>query len=105
MPINLSEKQKKALINNWGDRAESLACNAIVRLYDPLSKWECYLYAMNPQDENDVLVILRNGLGVCVLNETWTMNELDALFNEHGEGIGVDESYRPRSIESILKRT
>lgn len=104
MRINLSEKQKKALLNNWGDKADALACNAIVRLYDSLSKWEFYIYAMNPEDENQVSLILKNSFG-SRLNEQWTIDELEGMYNDHGEGLNVDESYRPRSVESLLKRT
>ena len=93
--------QKEKLKNNWGDKANSMACFVETRVYDPLSSWECYIYALNPIDEDQILCII-NGLTVEVTD--WTMKELFALFNEHGDPPRVDVEFKPRRASEIFKQ-
>jgi hypothetical protein len=96
----LTAEQIKRLKANWGDNAEALNCRAEVRVYDPLSKWECYMLAMDPADDDTIHCIIKGfGVELCM----WSMTELKRMHNQHGEGPVVDHDYRPRSAIEILK--
>lgn len=95
---------KKRLIENWGSKADSMTCRAEVRYYDPLSTWQCYVYAMNPEDENSIQCVVshrKNERPVCM---DWTIKELERAYNEHGEGVEIDHEFRSREIGYILKK-
>lgn len=97
----LTDRQKEKLKANWGEKANSLQCKAEVRLYDDLSKWECYIYSMNPDDEDEVEVILT---AITVQTVMWRMSDLSKLFNEHGEAPKQDLEYVPRKADELLKK-
>ena len=100
----LSDKQKERLKANWGEKADSLACYAEVRVYDPLSPWECYLYAMNPEDEDEVETIVKASKMMPASLERWYMTNILGLFNQDGEGVEVDEEYRPIRASELFKK-
>ncbi len=39
----LNSDQKTKLKASWGEKASSMACMGEVRVYDTLSRWECYI--------------------------------------------------------------
>lgn len=96
----ISHFQKEKLKASWGDKATSMACMAEVRVYDPLSPWECYIYALNPENEDEICCIL-NGftLEVC----EWRLSELASRFNAEGERVQVDYDYRPCRAAELFK--
>lgn len=96
----LSHSQKEKLKASWGDKASSMACMAEVRVYDPLSTWECYVYAMNPENEDEIACII-NGFFVEVCN--WSLSELTSRFNSDGEPLQIDYEYRPRRACELFK--
>lgn len=100
--INHNQKQK--LIQNWGDKAESMSCHAEVRVYDPISSWECYLYAMNPENEDEIMCLTKTSKGDEAVTEYSSINWIQGLFNEHGEGVEVDTEYRPRRTAELFKQ-
>lgn len=100
----LNHNQKQKLIQNWGDKAESMACRAEVRLYDPKSAWECYLYAMNPENDDEVMCITKYFLNDCALTEHNSLKWLEGCFNEYGEPPQIDTEYRPRRAAELFKR-
>lgn len=77
-----------------------MACRAEVRVYDPLSQWECYIYALNPEDEDEICCIL---CAFSVEITRWTLSELSNLFNSEGERVQVDQEYRPRYADNLYK--
>ena len=96
----LTHEKKQRLINNWGERADSLECMAEVRVFDPLSSWECFIYALNPDDENQISCII-NGFEVEIT--IWSLSELAMCFNSHGEAPQIDKEYRPRQTAILYK--
>lgn len=96
----LNQQQKEKLKANWGDKADSMACKAEVRVYDPTSPWRCYIYAMNPEDENQVCVLVR---GFEVETCEMDMRDLQSMFNVEGEGPIVDMEFRPRQVSQLFK--
>lgn len=90
-------------MKNWGESADSLQCNAEIRLYDPLSTFQCYIIAMCPDDENTLYCILHTNKctrPVATLHPLW---QLEQSYNEHGEGLEIDTEYRPRQAVEILR--
>jgi hypothetical protein len=100
----LNDKQKEKLKSSWGDKAEALDCLAEVRVYDPLSDWQCYIYAMNPDNENEILCLISLGKNLFPVFSEWTMHEISLLYNSHGENAEIDLEYRPRNINEIYKK-
>lgn len=97
----LNSTHKERLLKNWGQKADSMACNVEVRVYDPLSSWECFIYAMNPEDEDEIACIL-NGFEVEVCN--WRLSEIASHFNAHGEAPEVDNEFRPKRAAELFKQ-
>jgi len=100
----LSHSQTEKLKANWGEKANSMACMAEVRLYDPLSLWECYIYALNPEDDDEIECIIKVGRNCRPTLEQWQLSHIQALFNAHGEGVQVDQEYRPRRAAELFKK-
>ncbi len=91
----------QSLQNNWGEKAEALACKALLRLFDPMSCWECFIIAQNPQDEDEVYCILHaETVEVC----TCSLKELLSMYNSEGEQIQRDSEYRPRLASEIYRQ-
>ncbi len=89
------------LKNNWGDKANSMDCMVEVRVYDPLSSWECYIFAMNPDNEDEISCIIK-GFFVEIV-EAWSVKEIMSRFNSEGESLQIDYEYRPRKAAELFK--
>jgi hypothetical protein len=96
----LSHNQKEKLKANWGAKADSMACRVEVRVYDPLSNWECYIYAMNPENEDEICCLIK-GFSVEVI--VWSLSELASRFNQEREMPLIDNEFRPRMVAELFK--
>lgn len=96
----LSHNQKEKLKASWGEKASSMACMAEVRVFDPLSPWECYIYALDPEDEDTICCIIK---GFFVEVCEWRLSEVASRFNANGEPVQVDTEYRPRRAAELFK--
>lgn len=101
--ISIDSKQSAKLKDNWGAKAESLQCQAELRVYDPLSDWQCYIYAMNPDNENEIMCLISGGKNIEPVTVDWTLYEMSLLYNSHGEGVEIDTEYRPRQTAELFK--
>ena len=99
----LSHKQKEKLKASWGEKASCMACMAEVRVYDPLSTWECYIYALNSEDEDGIECIIRLSDKQPASLETWRLSELFLTYNVAGENVIIDHEYRPRNTEELFR--
>lgn len=97
----LNNIQKEKLKANWGSPASSMACLAEMRVYDPLSSWQCYIYAMNPDDEDQISCLIK---GFTTEACEWRLSELQSRFNAEGEPLQVDTEYRPRRVAELFKK-
>lgn len=88
------------LAQSWGEKADALQCDCELRLFDPLSAWECFIFAVNPQDIDEFCCILH---GFSVEVTTWRFSELEQLFNASGEQPIIDAEFIPRKAETILR--
>jgi len=95
------EKTKHLLKKQWGDIADSLDCYAEVKFIDPQSSWACYVYAMNPENEDEIMCLI---VGRVIETCQWTLTELFREYNSHGEHPVIDTDYRRIKLRSIFKR-
>lgn len=87
---------------NWGDLMESLHVYAVARVYDPCGPWQCFLIAMNPQDQDEIFCIVSGGKNIFPEVTEWTLYELSFMYNAQGESLQVDEEYRPKMAYQVL---
>ncbi len=99
----IPEALKTKLKENWCEDDTALYKKAIVRLYDPTSTWECYLIAMD-KEEQDVLCIIHPHKHAPYEFTGWTIGELSYLYNENGEGIQIDDEFVPCQASVIMKK-
>ena len=100
----IDERKKLKLMTYWGDKATAMACLAEVRVYDPLSDWQCYIYAVNPNNDDEIMCLISGGKNLEPIVTEWTFSELGLLYNSDGEGVQVDDEYRPRRVAEIFKK-
>lgn len=93
--------QKEALMENWGDKANAMECFAEVKYIDPNSCWSCYIYAMNPNDDNEIMCII-DGHKFELCN--WSLNDLKHTYNQEGEYLIIDPEYRKIRADVLYKK-
>jgi hypothetical protein len=98
----LNESIRNKLMNNWGEMSECLARKAEVKLFDSLSCWECYLLAINPQDEDECISILVTEEREVIILEA-SLHDLLSHWNRDGEFMELDPLFVPRHAETLLK--
>lgn len=99
--MKLSERQKHLLRLNWGYKADTMACNVIVRLFDTAGPFECFLYAQNPDYHDEIKAILCGFTAEdCEISMTW----LDGFFNSSGEPLKIDNAFRMINAATLLKK-
>lgn len=96
----INSKQRTRLYANWIHR-ETLTTNAEVRLYDPLSPWECYIIAMNESFPDEIYIILN---GAYPETATWTLSEVIQCYNSLGDHPVVDEHFKPENAGRLLRK-
>lgn len=97
----LTNNQIARLLANWGERADALDCNAEVRIYDPNGPWECYIYALEPNEQDQIACILS---GESVEITAWSMAQMQLTFNANGEPPENDMSFVPIKITRLLEK-
>lgn len=98
----LSEKIIDKLKSNWGARGDSLACNVEVRIYDSIEPWECYLLAINPQDEDIAKAFIINDDNT-LHTDIISLSHLLSRWNGEGEFMQIDNSFVPRLSSELYK--
>jgi hypothetical protein len=99
--MKITYQQKQKLMKNW-ESVDSLRCNAEIRLYDPISSFQCYIVGMYEDDEDQIYCIMQTNKCAPAIATLYTMYQLDEMYNEHGEGLEIDTEYRPRQAQEIL---
>ena len=96
--------RKKPLIerlkSNWGDKSLGMDCFAECRVYLPDSPYALYLLAMNPQDEDELLVIEGDEKPELSF---FSLLSLSSVFNSAGDYVIYDISYRRRKASELFK--
>ena len=101
--LKLSKQHTDHLIENWSDVMYCLACYATLRVYDTQGPWQCFLIAINPQDQDEVFCIISYGKLQADV-ETCRLSELGQMYNSHGEPLQIDYEYRPKLAYQILRQ-
>lgn len=99
--MEISEEEKRRLKSFWGAKAEAWECSALIRYRDNLTGWACYVCAMNPEDEDNILCLIP--YEPLQLRE-WTFTELLLCFNINGEYIERDMEFRPMRLKELIKK-
>src|SRR6185295_19301321 len=99
----LSNKHRDALIANWGDNTESLCVYAPVRVYDAHGPWQCFLVAMNPDWQNEIFCIISSGCKSDAFIGAWSLDDMSAMYNSHGEPLEVDQEYSLKLASQIIR--
>lgn len=77
---------------------------AELRVYDPLSSWECYILAINPDDHDHISCIYNSHIVGPQVDEASSLADLQLCYNREGESPIVDIEYRPRRAAELFKR-
>lgn len=88
------------LMANWA-KAESMNCNVEARVFDPASRWEWYIYAQDPEN-NDSLLCVERAIDInpsCLLS----YEELCGLYNYNGDPMIYDHGFKPRNAAVMYK--
>lgn len=96
-------KTKQLLKENWGPRAESMNCYAECKFFDDLSRWQCYIYAINPEDDDSIKCLLKFP-GTAVEIVDWTLTQLANAYNSHGENPVMDREFRRIRVAELFKK-
>jgi len=97
----IPEKIKKALIKNWGDKAEAMDCYCEIKFIEPNSGWACYVYAMDPNDEDSIKCISHFREPKIM---DWSLIEVMGCYNDHGEIVIIDSEYRRMRVDELYKK-
>lgn len=97
----IPKKLFKKLSDNWGYPAETLECDAVMRIYDPQSRWQCWILAINPDDINQIYCIIDGETVECC---EWTFRELWQAYGADGEPPSVDVEFRPIQAKILYKK-
>lgn len=93
----ISDILKSKLKSNWGPMCEAMECFAEARLFDKKTGWECYVLGMS-EDEEELCCLIKGKLEY--------VNHLDLMntFNDWGEYLTLDKTFRKRKAIEIFKR-
>ena len=89
------------LMKNWGEKADAFACKCECRIYDPASKWQWFIFAQDPFDEDKLLGI------ECAFEKEikeLSLRELSTIFNTEGDYMLFDPEYQPTNVIEQFKK-
>ncbi len=100
--MQISDKIKDALKANWGDRAESMNCYAELKFIDEFSNWACYVFAMNPDNEDEIYCLLTRDFLIQPVR--WSLQEIYEAYNYEGEHPQIDKEFRRIRVAELFKK-
>lgn len=103
----LTEKIKRSLKDNWGDKSSALDCYAEAKLTDSISHWldnslSVYLFAMDQNEQIVHCIMHSNSQGPKVMEMPW--NELINAYDENGEFLLIDPEFRRIKVPALIKK-
>lgn len=98
----ISEQMKEKLKHNWGEKADALHCFCEVKIQEPAGRWECYIYAINPEDEDQCMGIMK--FNTMVSAQEWSIQDLMHTYNYKGEYPIIDKEFRRRKADVLYKK-
>lgn len=97
----IPQKTLDKLELNWGDVAEGMACKCELRIFDPTSSRELYVYAIN-QDDDLFKAVYADSKTVDNIQEQF--HELVMYLREMPDAFQIDNYYVPRNINEVYKK-
>jgi hypothetical protein len=98
----INQKIRETLKKNWGERADTLNCYAEVRLYDPLSSWCCYIFAMDEDEEEVKCLLYSDPMELEMYNGS--LKDILSMYNEEGEHPIIDHEFRRIRLNNLIRR-
>lgn len=95
----IPENIKQVLIKNWGDKAEAMDCFAEIKFTDEDNKWNYYIYALNPDDETEAMMIVDT-----VYNPITPFTVTTSIHNISNNVDGIDTEFRRMKASALLKK-
>ena len=95
----LNQEILDALKANWGEKANAMNCYTEVKFVDESGKWYCYVYALDPNDEDTIACILPNPRAI-----EWSLKELYATYDLNGEYVQEDQEFRRIRTAELFKK-
>lgn len=92
---------KQHLKSSWGDQASALDCYAWVKFTDSEGLWDCYIFSMNPENEDEIMCIIDS---VDLEITDWTMTELVLSYQHMGQEPLIDTEFRRQRVNELYKR-
>ena len=98
----LTEKIKDRLKANWSNGSSSLYCFVEVKFIDIFSDWACYIFALDPIDEDLIHCIVQ--YKCCADLRTWSLSQLLLHYNTQGEYPVIDDEFRPIRASELWRK-
>lgn len=95
----LNPKLKELLLSNWGDKANAMDCYCEVKFIDESERWYCYIYALDPNDDDTIACILPGPKAI-----EWSLKELYDTYDTNGEYIQEDTEFRRIRTDELFKK-
>ncbi len=94
----IPETIMQRLKDNWGEKADAMECYAEVKFIDTMSPWCCYIYALNPDDDDTICCLTAGHI------YTWSLRDLYNSYDTHGEQVFIDTEYRRRKASDLYRK-
>lgn len=95
----IPEPIKQSLMKNWGDKAEAMDCFAEIKFTDDDHKWNYYIYALNPDDETEAMMIVDT-----VYNPFEPFTVITSIRNTLWNSDGIDTEFRRIRADKLFKK-
>ena len=99
--MQIKDDIKERLMSSWGSMAEAMECHCELKFIDPLTGWSCYIYAINPYNEDEIACIIHDkDVDVCL----WSLQSLYNNYNRDGEYPIIDKEYRTQKTCDLYRK-
>lgn len=95
----IPENITQSLMKNWGDKAEAMDCFVEVKFTDEDNKWNYYVYALNPQDETEAMMIVDT-----IYNPLHPFTVTTSIHNIFSNVDGIDHEFRRIKASTLFKK-
>jgi hypothetical protein len=76
-------------------------CYSEVKFIYNSSQWACYIYALNPTDEDTIQCLMSTPY---VHTREWSLNELYFAYDSDGEHPFVDQEFRKIRVAELFRK-
>lgn len=97
----ISGRVKDLLKRNWGEKAEAMACYAEAKLMHPRRAVAWYLFAMNPEDEDEICAIVANPFPSAYRG---SLSEILEAYQGVAEDLQLDQEFRRIRADVLYKK-